>query len=78
MSTHILLFEWLSAAFETKKQTPSSHTSKRDSSRKKRAMAQSTSLRKPTRSQEVNAKKGRRLAPFGMTGSMAYGSLRSE
>jgi hypothetical protein len=31
-------------------------------------MARSTSLRKPTRSQEANAKKRRRLAPLGMTG----------
>jgi hypothetical protein len=41
---------------------------KADSSRKKRAMARSTSLRKPTRSHEANAKKRRRLAPLGMTG----------
>jgi hypothetical protein len=32
-----------------------------------RAMAQSTSLRQPTRSQEANAKNRRRLAPLGMT-----------
>jgi hypothetical protein len=31
-------------------------------------MAQSTSLRKPTRPQEANAKKMRRLASLGMTG----------
>jgi hypothetical protein len=30
-------------------------------------MTQSTSLREPTRSQEVNAKKRRRLPPLGMT-----------
>jgi hypothetical protein len=51
-----------------RKKEASLFQSKRDSSRTKRAMAQSTSLREATRSQEVNAKKGRRLTSLGMTG----------